>query len=64
MAGWLADWLAGIAKSYLISDDNQKFSVVIGTLPSIFVSCECHSKLSEEMHIPLRLIPKDDSLRR
>ena len=35
-----------------------KFSVMIGTLLYVFDSHECHSKLVEEMHIPLRPIPK------
>ena len=41
-----------------------KFSVMIGTLPYVFGSCERLSKLTEEMYIPLRPIPKEDSLRR
>ena len=40
----------------------RKFLVVIRTLLYVFGSCECHSKLAEEMHIPLRPIPTEDSL--
>ena len=41
-----------------------QFSVMIGTLLYVFGSCERHSNLTEEMGIPLRPIPKKDSLRR
>ena len=46
----------------LISDNNQKFSVITGTLLKVFGSCERHSELTEEMYIPLRPIPKEDTL--
>ena len=45
----------------------------IGTFLCVFGSCESHSKLTnemhislrpKEMHIPLRLTPKEDTLRR
>ena len=45
---------------YLISDDVLKISVMIGSLLCVFGSCERHSKLTEEMYIPLRPIPKED----
>ena len=32
------------------------FSVMAGTLVCVFGSCECHSKLTEEMYIPLVLV--------
>ena len=40
-----------------------KFPVTIGTLLYVFGSCERHSKLTEQMHVPLRPIPKEDTLR-
>ena len=43
-------------KLELISDYNQKISVMIGTL-----LCDTNSKITEEMQIPLRPIPKEDS---
>ena len=49
---------------YLISDSNRKILVMIGTLLYVFGSCERHVKLTEHMHILLRLIPKEeDTLR-
>ena len=41
-----------------------KFSVMVGTLPYVLDSCERLSKLTEEMHIHLRPIPEEDTLRR
>ena len=38
-----------------------KFSVMRGTLLYVFGSCERHSELTEEMHIPLRPLPKEDT---
>ena len=37
------------------------FPVVTGTLLCVSGSCERHSKLTKELHIPLRPIPKEDS---
>ena len=48
----------------LISDHNRKISAMLGTLLYVFGSCERHSKLTEDVHIPLRPIPKEDNLRR
>ena len=45
------------------SDDNRKISAMIGAL-YVFSACERHSKLTGHMHIPLRPITKEDSLRR
>ena len=39
----------------------RKSRVMIGTLPYVFGSCERRSKLTEEMCIPLRPIPREDS---
>ena len=41
-----------------------KFPVTIGTLLSVFDSRARRSKLTQEMHIPLRPILKEDTLRR
>ena len=49
--------------SQLISGDNGKVSVMMGTLLSVFGSCKRHFKLKEEMQILLRPIPKEDTLR-
>ena len=35
--------------SWLISDDNRKSLVLIGTLLYVFGSCSCHSEITEEM---------------
>ena len=45
----------------LMSDDNWKTSIMRGTLPYVFGSCEHHSGLTEEMHIPLKLIHREDT---
>ena len=39
-----------------------KFSIMIRTLLYIFDSRESHSEPTKEMYIPLRLIPKGDTL--
>ena len=39
-----------------------KLPVMIGTLLYVFGSCERHSELTEEMCIPLRPIPKENTL--
>ena len=36
---------------------------MIGSLLYVFGSCERHSELKQEMHIPLRPIPKEVNLR-
>ena len=41
-----------------------KFSVMTGTLLYVVGSRERQSKITEEMHIPLRPIPKEDSIDR
>ena len=35
---------------------------MIGTLLYVFGSCERHSKLTEEIYIPLGPVPKEDTL--
>ena len=44
-----------------MSDDNRKISVMTGTLLYVFGSCERHSELTEEVYIPMRRIPKEDT---
>ena len=44
----------------LISYDNRKITVMIGTVLYVFGSCERHSNLTEEMYVPLRPISKKD----
>ena len=62
----LENWKCGHfeknSERWLISDDDRKIFVMIGSL-LVFGSSEHHSKLTEEMYIPLRQIPKGDSLR-
>ena len=38
------------------------FSVMVGTLLYLLDPCGRHSKLTEELYIPLRPIPKEDTL--
>ena len=40
-----------------------KFSVMMGALLYVLGLCECHSKLTDKMHIPLRPIPKGGIVR-
>ena len=42
----------------------RKLSVMTGTLLYVFGSCECQSKFTEEMRVPLRPTPKKDIPRR
>ena len=48
---------------WLISDNNRKFSVLVGTLLYILGSCESHSKFIKELFIPFGPIPKENALR-
>ena len=45
----------------LVSDDKRKTSVMMGTLLCPFSSCACDSELTEEMWIPLRPTPREDT---
>ena len=42
----------------------EQFSAMIGTDLCGSGSCQRHSERTDEMHAPLRTIPKEDTLRR
>ena len=50
-------WHEAIHMISLISNDNLKISVIIGTLLYVFGSREHHSKLEHRDYTPLRPIP-------
>ena len=47
----------------MISDDNQKISVITGNILYVFGPCEHHSELTEEINITLKPTPNEDTLR-
>ena len=58
---FISDLLLPLDFVDVISGDNRKISVLMGTLLHVVGSCTCHSELTEEMEILLRPTPREDS---